>query len=112
LLGQVFRRPLDWVGTDRAGNLIYVGGDQLTLAGLAQAMVSAGVQRGMELDIHTGMVTFNTYQQASGGSAGITGAKLLPDMSQPATRYLVADQRDFFAVTLRAPDQAGAARAG
>jgi len=30
------------VGTDRAGNLIYVGGDKLTLAGLAQAMVKAG----------------------------------------------------------------------
>jgi hypothetical protein len=40
------------VGTDRSGNLIYVAGDQLTLAGLAGAMAAAGVQHGMELDIH------------------------------------------------------------
>ncbi|MBN9098083.1 MULTISPECIES: phosphodiester glycosidase family protein [unclassified Pseudonocardia] len=89
------------VGTDRSGNLVYVAGDKLTLAGLAQAMVEAGVQRGMELDIHPGMVTFNTFHPAPGGPFGLAAAKLLPAMPQPATRYLQPDQRDFFAVTVR-----------
>jgi len=100
------------IGTDRAGNLIYVSGDKLTLAGLAQAMVKAGVQRGMELDIHPGMVTFNTFHPAPGGPFGLAGAKLLPDMPQPATRYLTPDQRDFFAVTLRAPARGPAGQGG
>lgn len=100
------------IGTDHAGNLIYVGGDKLTLAGLARAMVEAGVQRGMELDIHPGMVTFNTFHPAHGGPFGLAAAKLLPDMPQPATRYLNPDQRDFFAVTLRSPVPAAPAKAG
>jgi len=100
------------VGTDRAGNLIYVGGDQLTLAGLAHAMVAAGVRRGMELDIHPGMVTFNTFHPAPGGPFRLAAAKLLPDMPQPATRYLTPDQRDFFAVTLRSPARAAAGQGG
>jgi hypothetical protein len=91
------------VGTGRAGNLIYVGGDKLTLAGLARSMVATGVQRGMELDIHPGMVTFNVFHPAAGGAFGLAATKLLPAMPQPATRYLVPDQRDFFAVTLRNP---------
>ncbi|MGH3631842.1 MAG: hypothetical protein ACRDRL_30935, partial [Sciscionella sp.] len=99
-------------GTDRAGNLIYVGGDKLTLAGLAQAMVEAGIRRGMELDIHPGMVTFNTFHPAPGGPFGLAAAKLLPDMPQPATRYLNPDQRDFFAVTVRGAAPAGAGQRG
>lgn len=102
------------VGTDRSGNLVYVGGDKLTLAGLAHAMTAAGVQRGMELDIHPGMVTFTTFHPAAGAPFGLAAAKLLPDMSQPATRYLNPDQRDFFAVTVRtgAPAAGSAQAAG
>ena len=86
------------LGTDRSGNLLYVAGDQLTLAGLASAMAAAGVQRGMELDIHPKTVSFNVHRPGGGTSAP---TKLLPGMVSPATRYLVPDHRDFLAVTLR-----------
>jgi hypothetical protein len=86
------------IGTDAAGHLIYVGGNQLTLTTLADAMVQAGIVRGMELDIHDGMVTFNTYRP---DLVGVPPTKLLPTMSSPADRYLIPDQRDFFAVTMR-----------
>jgi phosphodiester glycosidase len=89
------------LGTDRSGNLIYLVGDQLNLAGLAAAMAAAGVQRGMELDIHPKEVAFNAFRPAAGQPFGLTGTKLLPAMVQPTTRYLVPDQRDFLAVTLR-----------
>ena len=56
------------------------------------------IVRGMELDIHDGMVTFNTYRP---DLPGVAPLKLLPTMPSPADRYLVADQRDFFAVTMR-----------
>ncbi|MCY7400451.1 MAG: hypothetical protein LH477_05740 [Nocardioides sp.] len=87
------------LGTDAQGNLVYVAGGNLTLQTLADAMVDAGVQRGMELDIHPGMTSFATWAPTSNGSAVPT--KLLPGMSKPADRYLVPDQRDFFYLTLR-----------
>jgi hypothetical protein len=88
------------LGTDRSGNLVYVAGDQLTLAGRADAMTAAGVQRGMELDIHPKTVTFNIIRPTAPGT-GIDAAKLLPAMVNPADRYLAPDRRDFLAVTLR-----------
>ena len=89
------------LGTDRTGNLIYVAGDQLTLSTLAGAMTAAGVQRGMELDIHPKTVTFNVVHPTGGAAPGLDATKLLPAMASPATRYLVPDHRDFLAVTLR-----------
>ena len=88
------------VGTDASGNLLYVAGDQLTLAGLADAMAAAGVQRGMELDIHPKTVTFNIIRPARSGT-GLEATKLLPRMVNPADRYLRPDHRDSLAVTLR-----------
>ncbi|MDT7704709.1 MAG: hypothetical protein QOG20_316 [Pseudonocardiales bacterium] len=74
-------------------------------------MTAAGVQRGMELDIHPGMVTFNTFHPAADAPFGLAAAKLLPDMPEPATRYLNPDQRDFFAVTVRSgPPAAGSSQ--
>jgi hypothetical protein len=87
------------IGTDAHGRLIYVAGDQLTLTALADAMAAAGVVRGMELDIHGGMVACNLFRPDLRGSGPST---LLPALPSPPDRYLAADQRDFFAVTVRA----------
>jgi len=84
------------LGTDRAGNLIYVAGNQLTLATLANAMQEAGIVRGMQLDIHTDMVSFNYTPRP-----GATPKRLLPTMASPSDRYLSTDLRAFFAVALR-----------
>ena len=61
-------------------------------------MTAAGVQRGMELDIHPKTVTFNIIRPSH---TGLDATKLLPAMVKPADRYLVPDHRDFLAVTLR-----------
>lgn len=87
------------LGIDTAGNLVYVGGQNLTLATLADALTSAGAVTGMELDIHDQMVDMFTYTHAAGGAP--TPTKLLPGMPGPNDRYLTPDQRDFVAVTLR-----------
>lgn len=84
------------LGMDKTGHLIYVAGNDLTLATLAGAMADAGIVRGMQLDIHTDMVSFNAYPGNGGKSH-----KLLPAMASPANRYLVTDLRAFFAVALR-----------
>jgi hypothetical protein len=85
------------IGTDSAGHLIYVAGNQLTLATLAEAMSQAGIVHGMQLDIHSDMVAFNTYDPGHSSFA----RKLLPAIPGPADRYLSTDLRDFFTVTLR-----------
>ncbi len=82
------------LGQTAAGDLVYVAGDKLTLVGLAQALARAGAARGMQLDIHTPSVSFNAFD----GAAHLPST-LLPAMTQPARRYLAADQRDFFHVT-------------
>jgi hypothetical protein len=87
------------LGVDATGNLIYVGGGSMNLTTLADALVQAGAVRGMQLDIHTEMVDFLSYPVGADHAA--YGVKLLPDMSGSANRYLVPDQRDFFAVILR-----------
>ena len=86
------------LGVDASGNLIYVGGGGMNLTTLAAALVQAGAVRGMQLDIHPEMVDFLTYP-AGADHAG-NGVKLLPDMAGGANRYLLPDQRDFFAVML------------
>ncbi|MEU0794110.1 phosphodiester glycosidase family protein [Amycolatopsis sp. NPDC005961] len=86
------------LGVDAQGKLLYVAGDQLTLTALANALSTAGAVRGMELDIHGGMVSASLFRPDLAGSAPTT---LTPDMPTAADRYLSADQRDFFAVTAR-----------
>ena len=86
------------IGIDRRGNLIYAAGNDQTAASLATAMIRAGAVRAMELDINSYWVSFITY--AAFGA--IDPSNLLPTMIRPTTRYLTPDDRDFFAVYLRA----------
>ena len=86
------------VGVDDAGHIFYVAGDQLNLKTLARAVAATGATRGMELDIHPQMVHLFYYRQVGGVPQPI---KLLDSMRGPADRYLLPDQRDFFAIVRR-----------
>ncbi len=88
------------IGTDAQGDLLYVAGANLTLRTLADAMSRAGVVTGMELDIHTNMVAFNSFGSAA-AARGHRGTPLLTSMKVPSDRYLVPDQRDFLYLTER-----------
>lgn len=87
------------LGTDQAGNLVYVAGRGLTLATLATAMQRAGIREGMQLDIHPAMVSFNIERPRPDGSVG--SRALLASMRSAPQRYLTDDQRDFFYVVAR-----------
>jgi Phosphodiester glycosidase len=50
------------VGMDAIGNLVYVGGGNMTLKSLATALTEAGANRAMQLDIHSKMVDMYSYQ--------------------------------------------------
>jgi len=62
------------LGVDAHGALVYAAGGGLTPAALAQALVAAGVQRGMQLDINPMWVSFNTYQPFPNGA--VQGTKV------------------------------------
>jgi hypothetical protein len=85
------------VGVDTRGDLIYAAANYQSAGGLARILIRAGAVRAMELDINSYWVTFNVFGKPGGGDP----RKLLPDMNRPDTRYLSADDRDFFAVYAR-----------
>jgi hypothetical protein len=96
-LGNAVRVWRSGVGVDAHGNILYAAADSQTATSLANILQRAGAVRAMELDINSEWVTFNFYT-ASGASSP---SKLLPDMTRDSTRYLVPDDRDFFAVYVR-----------
>jgi hypothetical protein len=85
------------IGIDRRGDLIYAAANYQSARGLARILIRAGAVRAMELDINSYWVTLNVFGKPGGGDP----RKLLPDMNRPATRYLSADDRDFFGVYAR-----------
>ena len=93
-LGNAVRVWRSGVGVDADGNLIYAAADIQTAESLGEVLQRAGAVRAMELDINYEWTTFNFYGAFGAGEP----AKLLPDMSRAAARYLMPDDRDFFAV--------------
>jgi phosphodiester glycosidase len=93
-LGNAVRVWRSGVGVDRHGNLVYAAADFQTADSLAAVLIHAGAVRAMELDINSEWPTFVTYA----GRGARDPVKLVPNTQQPATRYLVPDDRDFFAV--------------
>jgi phosphodiester glycosidase len=98
-LGNAVRVWRTGVGIDRRGNLIYAAADYQTVSTLAEILKRAGAVRAMELDINPEWPTLITYRHRR----GLLPTKVVPNYQQPATRYLVPDDRDFFAVYRRLP---------
>ncbi len=98
-LGNAVRVWRTGAGIDRHGNLIYAAADSQTVTTLAEILRRAGAVRAMQLDINPEWPTLITY--AHRGT--LDPVKIVPNYQQPATRYLVPDDRDFFAVYRRLP---------
>jgi hypothetical protein len=96
-LGGVTRVWRTGVGIDRHGNLIYVAADGQTVITLAKILKHVGAVRAMEFDINPEWHTFVAYRHHHGLDPHEVG----PNPQQAATRYLVPDDRDFFAVYKR-----------
>jgi hypothetical protein len=98
-LGNAVRVWRTGAGVDRRGNLIYAAADGQTVITLARILQRAGAVRAMQLDINPEWPTLITYMHRG----GLDPFKVVPNYQQPATRYLVPDDRDFFAVYRRVP---------
>jgi len=89
------------VGVTADGALIYGAGPDLSVQSLANLMARAGAVRAMELDINPEWTTAMYYTPAPDSSLGIYPHKLLDTMQRSSERFLVPDERDFFAMLLR-----------
>ena len=87
------------VGVTRDGALVYAAGPGLSVQSLASLLARAGAVRAMELDINTEWTSAMYYTPRAGAQIG--PHKLLVGMYQGPTRYLIPDQRDFFAMYVR-----------
>lgn len=81
------------VGTTASGALIYLAGDRLSAATLAELLRRAGCVRAMELDINPEWTSYVLYPSEH---------NLLPDMRRSPTRYDTTSSRDFISVERRA----------
>jgi hypothetical protein len=98
-LGNAVRVWRTGVGIDRRGNLIYAAADGQTVITLARILQRAGAVQAMQFDINPEWPSLITYSH----QGGLGPTKIVPNLQQPATRYLVPDDRDFFAVYRRLP---------
>jgi hypothetical protein len=96
-LGNAVRVWRTGVGIDRRGNLLYAAANDQTVTTLAKILQRAGAVRAMQFDINPEWPTLITYRHLD----GLVPVKVVPNVMQPATRYLVPDDRDFFAVYRR-----------
>ncbi len=94
-LGGLTRVWRTGVGIDRRGDLIYVAANDQTVITLAKILQHAGAVRALEFDINPEWHTLITYIH---GAHGLVPTMVGPNPMQLPTRYLVPDDRDFFAV--------------
>jgi hypothetical protein len=93
-LGNAVRVWRTGAGVDRRGNIIYAAANDQTVITLARILQRAGAIRAMQLDINPFWPTLITYSHHK----GLDPTRVVPNLNQPATRYLVPDDRDFFAL--------------
>ena len=98
-LGNAVRVWRTGAGIDRHGNLIYAAADYQTVSTLAMILKRAGAVRAMQLDINPEWPTLISYRH----HGSLDPVRVVPNYQQPPTRYLVPDDRDFFAVYRRIP---------
>ena len=98
-LGNAIRVWRTGVGIDRRGDIVYAAADYQTVTTLARILQRAGAVDAMQFDINPEWPSLITYAHRH----GLDPVKVVPNVQQSATRYLVPDDRDFFAVYRRLP---------
>jgi hypothetical protein len=91
------------LGITKSGALVYVAGPAMSLSDLADVMLRAGVEEGMELDFGLDWVQLSTYTGTPGNAiSGSDGRSLLSSMPGAPSRYFGSFwAHDFFTMSLR-----------
>ena len=107
---MLFRSPsvreatLTWrsaVGVREDGSLIYAAGPSLSASALADALVAAGVQRAMVLDMNNWWTAGFYFRHKADGTP--VCRKLDPQIPEGCDRFLNRYKRDSFQVLARQP---------
>jgi len=88
------------LGITSGGNLIWAGGEHLTVIALAAALRSARVVRAVELDINPEWVAGYLYGHR-GGRGAPAAVAVVPGQPGVPGQFLAPDSRDFFSVVAR-----------
>lgn len=96
-LGNDIRVWRSGAGIDRHGNLVYAAARDQTAGTLAAILIHAGAVRAIELDINAEWPSLISYGNDGVGSPD----KIVPNTRQSSRRYLIPDDRDFFAIYRR-----------
>lgn len=87
------------VGMTAKGDIVYVGGTELSVYTLAKLLRAAGAVYGMELDINPSWTSFMTYNGLQNPKN--PSATKMWDFAQPSDRYFSPSDRDFVSVHAR-----------
>jgi hypothetical protein len=83
------------LGISGDGQLVWAAGESVSPAAIAQALVGAGVQRAVELDINPEWVAGYLYVH---GGSGPSAEPVVPGQNGIAGRFLEPYGRDFFTI--------------
>lgn len=86
-------------GVTPDGSMVYVGGPALSVCTLGELLRSAGVVRGMELDINPAWVSGAYFHPSA--TRRPAAFRLFPDEQVGAQHYLQTSSRDFLSFDLR-----------
>jgi len=91
------------LGITKSGALVYVGGPGMSLSDLADVMLRAGVEEGMELDYGLDWVQFSSFTGVPGDVIDASnGTSLLSSMPGEPDRYFSSFwEHDLFTMSLR-----------
>ena len=100
-VNNAFFVPRSGVGITASGDIIYVGGPDLSVNTLALLLKQAGAVEGMELDINADWTSYMYYNVPVGGDPLNPSPTKLWDFKQAADRYYQPSSRDFVAAFMR-----------
>jgi hypothetical protein len=98
-LGGVLAVARSALGIDSSGHLVWAAGESLLPSTLAQALVAAGVQRAVQLDINPEWVAGYLYRHRPRHAVAIQ--PMVPGQSGIPGFFLAPYSRDFFTVLAR-----------
>lgn len=99
-LGGVSDPARSALGITADGHLIWAGGEHLTPAALATALLGARVVRAVELDINPEWVAAYLYGHR-GGTGPLAAVPIVPGQPGVPGQFLVPYSRDFFTIVAR-----------
>lgn len=96
-LGGVIDPARSALGIQSDGHLVWVGAEHATVSDLADALLSAGVVRAVELDINPEWVAGYLYGHR-GGAGPLAPVPVVPGQQGIPGQYLAPWSRDFFTI--------------